>query len=521
MTARRSSAPTCTPSIPPSSGSPAMRPRSWRSPPTSAWRRAACRYPGATTPWITPRCCSCWMPARASPRFSRRPSRCRRWRRTCAGPRRIYERDRCRRRALAAVHRPAVPAAAALALAPRVPHHAQPRAAHQERPHRGLREPLPPGPERGRGARSAQVRELQRLLHARAARAGAPLRSGPGAAHLPGRRQREPDRPPGGLLAGAGQGPRLHARVAAGGQHGHGVARGGDAARPARGRRAAARRRARAAHSGKGRGARPLQHGLHRHRAAASRRQRVAARTRAGRQRAGRSGAGAAHMSGGGDWRPSASRERLIERAALLSRAREFFAARGVLEVDTPLLVNAPVSDVHIHCAAVQLDPASAAAEPPGASSVLFLHASPEYAMKRLLAAGSGDIYQICHVVRARENGRLHNPEFTLIEWYRLGFSLEALMDEVEALVRELLGPVGEQRASERISYRDAFTRELALDPFTASDAELAQAGRPLGFARAGARRHARRALLMGLLPRARRGRGARGFVPRDPAPPA
>jgi len=83
--------------------------------------------------------------------------------------------------------------------------------------------------------------------------------------------------------------------------------------------------------------------------------------------------------------------------------------------------------------------------------------------MKRLLAAGSGDIYQVCHVVRGQESGRLHNPEFTLIEWYRLGFTLEALMDEVEALVRELLGRVSAQRASERISYRDAFARELGL----------------------------------------------------------
>ena len=159
-------------------------------------------------------------------------------------------------------------------------------------------------------------------------------------------------------------------------------------------------------------------------------------------------------MSGGGeDWRPSASRERLIARAALLARAREFFAARGVLEVDTPLVVNAPVSDVHIHCASVQLAPQ------PATPALRFLHASPEYAMKRLLAAGSGDIYQICHVVRGLESGRLHNPEFTLIEWYRLGFSLEALMDEVEALVRELLGRGSAQRAAERLSYRDAFQR--------------------------------------------------------------
>ena len=145
--------------------------------------------------------------------------------------------------------------------------------------------------------------------------------------------------------------------------------------------------------------------------------------------------------AGGADWRPGATPARLQARAALLARTRAFFAARGVLEVDTPLLVNAPVSDVHIHSAAVQL-----AAER-GASAQLFLQTSPEYAMKRLLAAGSGDIYQVCHVVRALEHGRLHNAEFTLIEWYRLGFTLEALMDEVAALVRELLGSAGAQRA--------------------------------------------------------------------------
>ncbi len=116
-------------------------------------------------------------------------------------------------------------------------------------------------------------------------------------------------------------------------------------------------------------------------------------------------------MTGGGDdWRPSASRARLAERAALLARTREFFAARGVLEVDTPLLVNAPVSDVHIHCASVQLAPAPGAAPQPAVAPLLFLHCSPEYAMKRLLAAGSGDIYQVCHVVRGLESGRLHNP---------------------------------------------------------------------------------------------------------------
>src|SRR2546421_1520573 len=297
------------------------------------------------------------------------------------------------------------------------------------------------------------------------------------------------------------------------------MARGSDAAPLARLCRSAARCQSRGADSGQGRGAGPLQHGLHRHPAAAARGERVAARARARQQRSGGAGAGAAHMSGGGeDWRPSASRERLIARAALLARAREFFAARAVLEVDTPLVVNAPVSDVHIHCASVQLAPQRPAAPQPATPALRFLHASPEYAMKRLLAAGSGDIYQICHVVRGLESGRLHNPEFTLIEWYRLGFSLEALMDEVEALVRELLGEVSAQRSSERISYQDAFLRELALDPFTAPEAALAQAAQPLGFAGAGADRDVWLELLMASLVGPRLGREALTFVHGYPA---
>jgi elongation factor P--(R)-beta-lysine ligase len=143
-----------------------------------------------------------------------------------------------------------------------------------------------------------------------------------------------------------------------------------------------------------------------------------------------------------------------------------------VLEVDTPVLVNSPVSDVHLHSARVQL--ASSA-------SPLYLHTSPEYAMKRLLAAGSGDIYQVCHVVRGLEYGSLHNPEFTLIEWYRLGVPLASLMDEVEALVRSLLGE-GAARGHERLSYREAFERELGIDPLTASDAALAGAAQTLGL---------------------------------------
>jgi len=159
----------------------------------------------------------------------------------------------------------------------------------------------------------------------------------------------------------------------------------------------------------------------------------------------------------GADWRPGASLPLLRRRAALLERVRHFFATRGVLEVETPVVVNAPVSDVHLHSARVELD----AGAPPR-----YLHTSPEYAMKRLLAAGSGDIVQICHVVRGLERGRLHNPEFTLIEWYRVGFGLEQLMDEVAALCTAVLGS---ERPLERLSYREAFLRDLGVDPLSAA----------------------------------------------------
>jgi len=159
-------------------------------------------------------------------------------------------------------------------------------------------------------------------------------------------------------------------------------------------------------------------------------------------------------------WRPTATRAVLARRAQALAQVREFFSARTVLEVDTPVVVNAPVTDVHIHSAEVRF---------PDAPGRFYLHTSPEFAMKRLLASGSGDIYQICHVARGLERGRHHNAEFTLIEWYRLGFTLDQLMDEVEALARAVLGPIAQLMRSERVSYVDAFKTSLGLDPLTAS----------------------------------------------------
>jgi lysyl-tRNA synthetase class 2 len=208
------------------------------------------------------------------------------------------------------------------------------------------------------------------------------------------------------------------------------------------------------------------------------------------------------------DWRPTATRASLELRAALLAHARHFFADRGVLEVDTPIVVNAPVTDRNIHSARVQF------AQDP---QPFFLHTSPEYAMKRLLAAGSGDIYQICHVVRGMERGRQHNAEFTLIEWYRIGFSLDRLMSEVDTLIRHLLGDVAFTMSSERLSYRDAFLRELRLDPFTATMDELAASARSVGFTD-GAGRDELLELLMGAVIGPRLGRNALTFIHDYPA---
>lgn len=179
-------------------------------------------------------------------------------------------------------------------------------------------------------------------------------------------------------------------------------------------------------------------------------------------------------MSERGDhWRPTATREVLAQRAAALAKIREFFAARSVMEVDTPVIVNAPVTDVHIHSAEVRF---------PDAPGRFYIQTSPEFAMKRLLASGSGDIYQICHVARGLERGRHHNAEFTLIEWYRLGFSLDRLMDEVEALARHVLGARAAAVRSERVSYVDAFRSTLGIDPLTASLDDLHALAREKGL---------------------------------------
>ena len=149
-------------------------------------------------------------------------------------------------------------------------------------------------------------------------------------------------------------------------------------------------------------------------------------------------------------------RARLEARAQMLRHCRAFFAARGVLEVDTPLLSRAAVTDVHL---------ASLATDVAGHGRV-YLQTSPEYPMKRLLSAGVGDCYQICKVFRNEESGRNHHPEFTMLEWYRVGVDHYRLMDEVEDLLGELIGGAY-GAAAERLTYAGAFERHLGIDPHT------------------------------------------------------
>ena len=155
----------------------------------------------------------------------------------------------------------------------------------------------------------------------------------------------------------------------------------------------------------------------------------------------------------------------LRERASLLSEIRRFFACRGVLEVETPILSSSVNPDAAI-------DPMLSGYRPPGShrSDRLFLQTSPEFPMKRLLAAGSGSIYQICHAFRNGECGRLHNPEFTLLEWYRIDFDHFQLMDEVDALLMQLLPGCA---AAQRLRYADLFLIHTGLDLFTATHAQL------------------------------------------------
>lgn len=169
-----------------------------------------------------------------------------------------------------------------------------------------------------------------------------------------------------------------------------------------------------------------------------------------------------------GDWVPGADAPVLAQRARLLRTVRQFFDGRGLLEVTTPVLGATGVSDVHIENLVVPVD-----GEP------RFLQTSPEYFMKRLLAAGSGPIYQIGPAFRGHESGARHNAEFTLLEWYRPGFEFGDLIDELEALLTVLFAEFDcDAGAIRKVRYKDLFTERFGENPHAASLPVLARLAR-------------------------------------------
>jgi len=178
-------------------------------------------------------------------------------------------------------------------------------------------------------------------------------------------------------------------------------------------------------------------------------------------------------------WQPTCKIAQLQQRARLLSEIRTFFAQRGVLEVETPLLCHTTGTDPQLDFFATdyrffpQPQP-------------LFLQTSPEFAMKRLLAAGSGSIYQICKAFRNGESGRFHNPEFTLLEWYRLGFELPQLMAEVGELISTLLAPRWPLKKIIYHNYSELFEQVTGLNPLVFSALDYQTYTQNQGFTEAG-----------------------------------
>ncbi|HGS5464567.1 TPA: elongation factor P--(R)-beta-lysine ligase [Vibrio parahaemolyticus] len=173
------------------------------------------------------------------------------------------------------------------------------------------------------------------------------------------------------------------------------------------------------------------------------------------------------------NWQPTAFIEQLRQRATLIAAIRQFFAERQVMEVDTPAMSHATVTDIHLHTFQTEF-------VGPGYAdgSKLFFMTSPEFHMKRLLAAGSGCIYQINKAFRNEENGRYHNPEFTMLEWYRVGFDHHKLMDEMDDLLQLVL----KCGAAQRMTYQQAFIDVLGVCPLEGSMTELKVAASKLGL---------------------------------------
>ena len=167
-------------------------------------------------------------------------------------------------------------------------------------------------------------------------------------------------------------------------------------------------------------------------------------------------------------WRPAAGVQAARDRVAMMRRIRDYFEAEDVLEVDTPSLSNFAVSDTQIESFEI---PTSAVSQRP-----MYLHTSPEFCMKRLLCAGFPDIFSICRVFRDGESGQRHQPEFTMIEWYRLGLELESIIDDTLGLIQTALTPARLSDEPIQFEYRDCFLRNANVDPLVATIEELADA---------------------------------------------
>ena len=167
-------------------------------------------------------------------------------------------------------------------------------------------------------------------------------------------------------------------------------------------------------------------------------------------------------------WMPSASRDAIRLRAWLNRLVREFFHARNVLEVETPAMSLAGNTDPNIASFQLQFS-----GRTDGAPRKRWLRTSPEFALKRLLAAGIGDCYELGRVFRDGEAGGRHNPEFTMLEWYRVGWDHLRLIDETAELVRAALSLLGRDATLRVVRYRDLYREGLGIDPFTASEDDL------------------------------------------------
>jgi elongation factor P--(R)-beta-lysine ligase len=168
------------------------------------------------------------------------------------------------------------------------------------------------------------------------------------------------------------------------------------------------------------------------------------------------------------DWRSTASLDALRLRARMYATIRAFFAERGVLEVETPVLSVAGNTDANIESFSLEFSGRTG-----DAPRTRWLRTSPEFPLKRLLAAGVGDCYELGRVFRNGEAGGRHNPEFTMLEWYRIGWDHRRLIDETVALVQDALALVERRATAMKTSFRDLYRDRLDVDPFTATDAQL------------------------------------------------